>query len=135
MHLFTYGSLMFPEVWSTVVRSSYERQEARLYGYQRCCIKGESYPAAVAASVADFIDGQLYMNITPEDAARLDHFEGADYEKSQAPLILAEGGVAMAEVYLYRHPERLEMREWDAEGFEREGLKLFLAQYGGFSRW
>jgi gamma-glutamylcyclotransferase (GGCT)/AIG2-like uncharacterized protein YtfP len=134
MHIFTYGSLMFPEVWTTVVHGNYERQPARLYGYQRCCIKGETYPAAIAAGLEDYIDGQLYLNVDAEDQQRLDRFEGEDYEKATAPLILAEGGIVMAQLYLYRHHQRLEMREWDQAWFEREGIKQFLAEYGGFER-
>ena len=134
MHLFAYGSLMFPEVWSTVVKGEYERMAARLYGYQRRCVRGEIYPAAVEATVGDYIDGQLYLNVDDDDLLRLDHFEGDDYEKVEAPAILAEGGVVMAKLYLCRHPERLEAREWDVEWFAREGIKSFMAQYGGFSR-
>lgn len=134
MHIFTYGSLMFPEVWTTVVRGTYPQQPARLHGYQRCCIKGETYPAAIAAGVEDYIDGQLYLNADIEDQQRLDRFEGEDYEKVTAPVTLAEGGVVLAAVYRYRHRERLEAREWDVEWFERAGIRLFLAQYGGFSR-
>jgi len=134
VHLFTYGSLMFPEVWSTVVKGEYERMAARLYSYKRLCVKGEAYPAAVAATVADYIDGQLYLNVGDDDLLRLDRFEGNDYEKVEAPLILAEGGVVMAQLYICRYPERLEEREWDVEWFAREGIKDFMAQYGGFSR-
>lgn len=134
MHLFTYGSLMFPQVWSSVVRGHYRRQPARLNGYQRCSIKGETYPAAVVATLDNFIDGQLYMNLTAAEMERLDRFEGGDYERVVAPVILAEGGVVMAALYRYRHPGRLDARPWDVEWFEREGMALFLAQYGGFSR-
>lgn len=134
MHLFTYGSLMFPQVWTTVVRGNYQKQPARLHGHQRRSIKGETYPAAVAASAADFIDGQLYMNISSEDMRRLDNFEGDDYEKIEAPVTLSGSSVVMAAVYLYRHLERLEAQEWDVQWFKREGVKIFLAQYGGFGR-
>ena len=135
MHLFTYGSLMFPEVWSMVVRGDYQSQPARLYGYQRLRINSESYPGAVAATTSDFIDGQLYMKIAPEDMERLDLFEGDDYEKVQAPLSLSEeGDVVMAQVYLYKHSERLDTQAWDVEWFAREGIKQFMAEYGGFNR-
>ncbi len=134
MHLFTYGSLMFPQVWSVVVRGEYKKQSARLHGHQRRSIKGETYPAAIAAGLDNFIDGQLYMNISSEDMRRLDLFEGSDYEKIKAPVLLADNSRVMAAVYLYRHHERLAAQAWDVEWFEREGIKTFLAQYGGFER-
>ncbi len=134
MHLFTYGSLMFPQVWTTVVRGEYKKQPARLHGHQRRSIKGETYPAAIAASATDFIDGQLYMNINDEDMQRLDTFEGNDYEKIEAPVTLADNKIVTAEVYLYCHHERLAAQDWDVQWFEREGITLFLTQYGGFGR-
>lgn len=134
MHLFTYGSLMFPQVWTIVVRGDYKKQPARLHGHQRRSIKGETYPAAIAAGLDNFIDGQLYLNISPEDKQRLDQFEGDDYEKIEAPVTLADNNIVMAAVYLYRHHERLAAQAWDVEWFEREGIKLFLAEYGGFER-
>lgn len=134
MHLFTYGSLMFSQVWTTVVRGEYKKQPARLQGHQRRRIKGETYPAAIAAGLDNFIDGQLYMNISSEDMQRLDTFEGDDYEKSDAPVTMADNNVVVAAVYLYRHHERLEAQEWDVQWFEREGIKTFLAQYGGFRK-
>lgn len=133
MHLFTYGSLMFPEVWSRVVRGSYQKQPVRLYGFQRRAIKGETYPAAIAAAY-DYIDGQLYLNVSTEDMQRLDRFEGEDYANVEAPLTLANGDVVAVNLYLYRHLERLEVRDWDVAWFEREGMRLFLERYGGFAR-
>ena len=134
MHLFTYGSLMFPQVWSVVVRGDYKKQSARLHGHQRRSIKGETYPAAIVALAADYIDGQLYLNINDEDMQRLDQFEGNDYEKIKAPVTLADNSRVMATVYLYCHHEKLAAQEWDVQWFEREGIKTFLAQYGGFAR-
>ncbi len=134
MHLFTYGSLMFPQVWTTVVRGDYKKEPARLHGHHRRSIKGETYPAAIAASAADYIDGQLYLNISPEDKKRLDQFEGDDYKKSEALVILADNKVVTAAVYLYRHHEKLAAQDWDVQWFEREGIKLFLAEYSGFER-
>lgn len=134
MHLFTYGSLMFPQVWSSVVRGDYRQQPARLHGHQRRCIKGETYPAAIAASATDSIDGELYMNINPEDMQRLDRFEGDDYRKIEAPVVLMDNSVVMAAVYLYRHHERVTPQDWDVQWFRHEGIRLFLAEYGGFER-
>lgn len=134
MHLFTYGSLMFPQVWTTVVRGDYKKQPARLQGHQRRRIKGETYPAAIAAGLDNVIDGQLYMNISPEDMQRLDLFEGSDYEKIEAPVTLTDNSRVMAAVYLYRHHARLVEKDWDVEWFEREGITLFLAEYDGFER-
>ena len=75
MHLFTYGSLMFPQVWSVVVRGDYKKQSARLHGHQRRSIKGETYPAAIVEGweangdlIREAIDGAIESTgIMPTD--------------------------------------------------------------------
>jgi len=44
MNLFTYGSLMFAEVWSQLVRGDYVKRPARLHGFTRRRVHGDVYP-------------------------------------------------------------------------------------------
>lgn len=43
-NIFTYGTLMFPEVMFTVCKSKYESEKATLQGYARRQVKGRIYP-------------------------------------------------------------------------------------------
>lgn len=43
-HLFTYGSLMFEDVWNRLVKGNYLSQKAMLAnGYARRCVKDDVY--------------------------------------------------------------------------------------------
>ncbi|MCX5753855.1 MAG: gamma-glutamylcyclotransferase, partial [Candidatus Krumholzibacteria bacterium] len=44
MNLFTYGSLMFDEVWSRLVRGDYLQRPGRLHGFTRRQVCDDVYP-------------------------------------------------------------------------------------------
>jgi gamma-glutamylcyclotransferase (GGCT)/AIG2-like uncharacterized protein YtfP len=48
MHLFTYGTLMFPEVWQAVVGRQFETTPAQLPGYQIFRVRDAVYPGIIA---------------------------------------------------------------------------------------
>jgi gamma-glutamylcyclotransferase (GGCT)/AIG2-like uncharacterized protein YtfP len=108
MHLFTYGTLMFPEVWQAVVGRQFETTPAQLPGYQIFRVRDAVYPGIIAlypgiiavnpspsgrGQVRDFSDsrpstldsglspvpGLVYLDVDPESFARLDAFEGHEY--------------------------------------------------------
>lgn len=136
MHLFTYGSLMFPPVWSAVVAGDYDSRAAVLHGFSRRAIRHETYPALIPAEAQRTVQGRVYLDIDAADLARLDRFEGAQYRRHTVQVISADGAVFTTQVYLFRETchSLLERHDWDAAWFEREGMELFLARYGGFAR-
>src|SRR5271155_1290355 len=69
-HLFTYGSLMFAEVWSRVVHGIYRQMPARA-------------------------EGVVYFDVSPADVASLDVFEGEQYQR-QVIHVRVTGGDAIA---------------------------------------
>ena len=48
LHLFTYGTLMFPEVWQAVVGKDFETTPAQLPGYQIFRVRDAVYPGIIA---------------------------------------------------------------------------------------
>lgn len=130
MHIFTYGSLMFDPVWQRVVRGSYDAQLARLQGYQRFAIADETYPAVLRRADAR-VDGRLYLDVSPEDVARLDAFEGEDYRRIGVEVLtgLPGGRREPAQVYLYLRDDRVLPVDWDVAWFEREGIHRFMAAW------
>ncbi|MFT3801235.1 MAG: gamma-glutamylcyclotransferase family protein [Burkholderiaceae bacterium] len=131
--VFTYGSLMFPSVWTAVVRGRYPSRRAWLHGFRRYAVRGEAYPAAVRDPDAR-IAGRLYLDVDADDLARLDAFEGAEYERITVPVQrIGEGGQADAtvdaELYLFLPADRIDRRDWDPVWFESEGLTAFSRQY------
>lgn len=136
MHVFTYGSLMFDPVWGAVVAGDYRNAVAEVRGFARRCIKGEIYPALVAADATDSVRGRVYFHIQAADLIRLDRFEGNGYRRATVRVALLQGGDVEAQVYVFkdRYKGRLEARDWDVAWFEREGMARFLSGYRGFTR-
>jgi gamma-glutamylcyclotransferase (GGCT)/AIG2-like uncharacterized protein YtfP len=135
-NLFTYGSLMFPEVWGRVVDGRYRSQGATLRGFVRRQVRGETYPAIVPGAAGSCLEGVLYHGILPHDLARLDRFEGDCYVRTAVGVLSAAGSTVDAFAYVLKEEYRhiLSAEEWDDAAFEKEGMRLFLSGYCGFDR-
>jgi gamma-glutamylcyclotransferase (GGCT)/AIG2-like uncharacterized protein YtfP len=135
MNIFTYGSLMFEQVWSTVVNGTYSRSKARLFGYQRRKLSGETYPALIPGTRDDHVDGIVYFKIDPNDRERLDQFEGVYYAKKLETCILPDQRLVSAYVYVFKQEYSALVGEdsWNPEWFERIGIHRFMAAYGGYN--
>lgn len=131
MNVFTYGSLMFDPVWHSVVSGRGHRSTAAsLAGYRRFAVLGETYPGVIAWP-GGRVDGRLYLDVDPADVARLDAFEGADYDRVTVT-VQAPGEVppaVAAGLYLYLPTDRLAPDDWDVEAFAREGIHRFMTTY------
>jgi len=91
-HVFTYGSLMFPEVWQRVVRGDYRSAPAVLDGHARFALAGETYPGAIARSGA-IVAGIVYFDVSDADVAALDAFEGSQYRRDRVRIRLDGGAL------------------------------------------
>lgn len=132
-HCFTYGSLMWADIMARVCGRALVSEPARLHGHRRHPVRGEDYPGLRPAA-GGIVDGRLYRDIDAALWARLDAFEGTDYERVPVPVQLADGRTETACVYCFRVEQagRLLPGDWDPQAFEREGRARFLAQYVGF---
>jgi len=139
-NIFTYGSLMYPIVWQTVVRGQYRKYNAELRGYECRAVKSEEYPMVVPALHTDsVVSGVVYEGVSQEDIYRLDAFEGELYNR-QREFVYAEVGRGhwkrvVVNVYVASGAGRLKVARssWSREQFEKVGLKKFRARYAGFS--
>ncbi len=136
-HVFTYGSLMFPQVWNRVVRGKYNAQRVALKGFERKCVKGEEYPVIHPALDSwALVQGVLYRDIGEDDLQRLDIFEGEYYQR-RTGMVISEGGYEEpAQVYAVHRDftHIIDDRPWDVEHFKEHGIRRFLEMYGGFHR-
>jgi gamma-glutamylcyclotransferase (GGCT)/AIG2-like uncharacterized protein YtfP len=123
-NVFTYGSLMFPEVWNRVVRGNYPFRPARLDHYRRHALVDVSYPAIVAEPGAN-VEGVLYLGVDEADVARLDAFEGAEYRRDSL-VVSTESGLMPAEAYVWLDASRLAGHPWLPEQFS---ISQFLGDY------
>lgn len=127
-HIFTYGSLMFQEVWESLVLGKYSYAPALLEGYARRCVKNEEYPVVFKAD--ESVKGIVYYDVEPYDIARLDVFEGEYYERKTILL----NNCIDAEVYVLKREffDIIDDKPWSEEAFEKEGMKRFCETYKGF---
>lgn len=137
MNVFTYGSLMYAEVWERVVRGRHRSLPARLRGFRRRAVVGAAYPGAVPQAGAE-IRGRVYLDVDSTDVARLDAFEASEYRRDEV-LVLPEAPQAgatplQAQVYVYLDADRLAAHDWDPRRFEREQLAGFADRHGAAGR-
>ncbi|KAK9452255.1 Butirosin biosynthesis, BtrG-like protein [Limtongia smithiae] len=130
--VFCYGSLMAPQVIARVLygladlpaASSISLQPAILPNFSRSRIVGEAYPAAVP-SASSSIAGVLVENVSDVHLARLDEFEGDEYERQEVKVVVAaDGSTVDAHCYIWiDRLDRLETIDWDFDDFVKNRLK------------
>lgn len=130
-HLFTYGSLMFEDVWSKLVRGTYRSQKATLPHYVRRCVSGEDYPVIFEGK--ESVCGVVYQDVSDDDMRLLDAFEGEFYERVCVN-VFHEKEVIAAQAYVLKSAyfNIIDPKPWSEEAFAKEGIKRFLANYKGF---
>jgi gamma-glutamylcyclotransferase (GGCT)/AIG2-like uncharacterized protein YtfP len=124
-HVFTYGSLMFPQVWQRVVQGAYRSASARLEQYVRLAIAGATYPGMLRRNGSS-VDGVVYFDVSPPDIAALDTFEGDEYRREEVLVTLETGEMLAAETYIYLLPKKLSQSPWSPETF---ALEHFIGAY------
>lgn len=129
MHIFTYGSLMFPAVWQKVVRGDYQSSAGSVHGFRRVCVRDGTHPALLIDPRAAPIVGRVYLDVNAADIARLDHFETRNYERVLVAVTI-DGGPKVAQAYLAVNMTSLTDVDWSEKEFEESGLPIFLATYG-----
>ncbi|MBN1957156.1 MAG: gamma-glutamylcyclotransferase [Desulfuromonadales bacterium] len=134
MDLFTYGTLMDPEIMAHVAGGIFPSHPARLAGFRRRLVRNEVYPAIIP-DVSEDVEGVVYLSLSAEALERLDSFEGEYYERKT---VMAEsnGKKMNVETYVltaeYRH--LLSLIPWSLEEFQSAGKGIFARDYSGFSR-
>jgi gamma-glutamylcyclotransferase (GGCT)/AIG2-like uncharacterized protein YtfP len=131
MNLFVYGTLMWPEVMAAVAGRSLEGRPAVLDGVRRVAVRGEVYPALISGG--DSIDGILYQQVTEQELAALDHFEGAEYDRRTVTVRCGDEAV-QAGVYFASDAARpmLDDRDWTPASLSPDKLQQFRSAYKGW---
>jgi gamma-glutamylcyclotransferase (GGCT)/AIG2-like uncharacterized protein YtfP len=124
-NVFTYGSLMFPQVWERVVHGHYQSAKATVTGYARFAIIGELYPGMVVRADAA-VQGVVYFDVGPRDMAALDAFEGAHYRRDGLNATLDCGTVVAAGAYIFINTPVLSDMPWLPETFQ---IQRFMQTY------
>jgi gamma-glutamylcyclotransferase (GGCT)/AIG2-like uncharacterized protein YtfP len=127
--LFTYGTLMVPEVMSAVCRTSFPAEKAVLAGFSRYGIKNEVFPAIIEKNGAR-TDGLLYRGISRKAIERLDAFEGDIYCRKEVKVTLTDGCEVCCLTYVLKdqHRHLLSGNLWNVDLFRDRHLAAYLAR-------
>ena len=122
INLFTYGTLMFPEVMTAVIGRKVESCEMGLSGWRRFALNGCLYPGAVR-DPAKKIFGVCWRKLSPVDLEKLDRFEGAEYARVASGCVEVDVNL---EVYAWLDLRLDAQEDWSPELFKERHLKQYL---------
>ena len=137
MHVFTYGTLMFPEVWQTVVGRPYRSIQGTASGYAVFRVRDAVFPGIIAARANDSVRGVVYLDVDAQSLGRLDRFEDDFYRRAKITIDCDDGEHRPAEAYVvpFENLSVLTSEIWNAETFVTSGgLAEFINRFAGFSR-
>lgn len=125
--LFSYGTLMFPQVMRAVTGAVYPRRAAKLHGYACHRLRGEIYPGIIAQAGGE-VSGCVWSGIDAAAWRLIDAYEGEGYERR---LLEVDGGPGMplrawGYVMSPASRDRLEAGDWDRDEFECRHLAGWL---------
>lgn len=137
MHVFTYGTLMFPEVWQAVVGRAFASVEGVAAGYAIYRVSGAVFPGIIAASEGAAVRGVVYMDVDEPSVARLDRFEDDFYRRETLSIDYDDGRRRAADAYVVPAANRAILADepWDRDAFVASGgLEHFIHRFAGFGR-
>ena len=132
--VFVYGTLLLPVVQNRVTGRVFAVRPARLDGYSRRRVRGESYPSLrqdpAGSTVGAVLDGLEQL-----DLERIDAYEGRRYERRRVTVGIDDGDRADAWVWLLAPVWQFAVSDepWDLACFERDDLARFLDEYEGLT--
>lgn len=136
VNIFTYGTLMFAEIWSRVVVGEYDKSPAILNGYDRKLARGEIYPVLFPSTAFSLVEGTVYIGVTDADLQEIDSFEGKYYSRQSAEVLVREAAKLPVQVYVLKEEyySIISHKNWDPARFRIDGIQLFLNRFTGLTQ-
>lgn len=110
--LFTYGTLLFPEVLHALIGRVPQSQIASADGWRVAALKNRTYPGLVA-SPGEIAHGRLLPGLSDDEWRLLDNFEDRKYELRQITLLDGQNGLA----YVWTDDTETCANAWDIKSF------------------
>lgn len=89
---FVYGTLMADEVLRLLLRRVPLSRAAAVQGLKRCRVRGQVFPAVVAAPPEASVRGRVLLGLSPREVEILDVYEAEEYRRERVrATIVAEG--------------------------------------------
>ncbi len=136
MDVFTYGTLIFPEVWHLVVGRDFATVEGSAANFAIYRVADAVFPGMIETP-AGAVRGVVYLDVDARSLARLDRFEDDFYERRTLAIECEDGICRQAEAYVVplKNRKLLTGEAWDREQFRNSGgLDEFMTRYLGFTR-
>src|SRR5262249_49618609 len=136
MNVFSYGTLMFPEVWRSVVGKAFEMVAGTAKGFAVFRVRDAVFPGIIGAANGR-VRGIVYLDVDDVSLARLDRFEDNFYDRQSLSIDCDDGQRRDAEAYVVPFANRnvLTSEPWDGESFIASGgLEHFTSRFAGFGR-
>lgn len=126
---------MCADIMAAVCGHAVRGESATLEGFARHPVRDERYPGIRPDPCAS-VSGVVYRTLGAEALARLDAFEGVQYQRRRVGVRLASGEDIAAETYLFDPGlhHLLLPGDWCYEDFLKTGKAEFMRRFLGFSR-
>src|ERR1051326_9249432 len=123
MHVFTYGTLMFPEVWRAVVGREFNSTEGTAAGFAIFRVQGAVFSGIAPAGKKSTGRGVVYLDVDNASLQRLDAFEDDFYERLSIFVNCDNGRRLEAQAYIVPDANRhvLTSEAWDRDQFVATG--------------
>jgi len=129
-NLFTYGTLMIPEVIRAVLKRSPDvYQRASLSDHICRTLTDESFPG-VKPLRDETTPGLVYQNLSEDDLKALDEYEGELFQRTKVTVLTNDGNRAIAWCFLIKpqYEHLLSNNAWNWEQFIEEGLASYVPE-------
>jgi gamma-glutamylcyclotransferase (GGCT)/AIG2-like uncharacterized protein YtfP len=127
--VFTYGSLMFENIFEGVTGERCPHQRAILKRWSRHALLNKTYPGAVnAEDPSAKIDGVLWLHVSDQALQKLDTFEGSPYCREWVTVLVENNTPQKAWIYRWVD-DSLICGEWDVAKFTQQHQADFLAHH------
>jgi hypothetical protein len=125
--LFVYGTLCCEPLVERLLGRRACRTPALAPGHRRFRVAGAPYPGMLPDPDCE-VQGALLGGLSPEDLARLAHYEGNAFVLESVEVI-SRGVRLSAHTFMLSRarPELVSDEPWDLRSFERELLSAYLA--------
>lgn len=121
MPLFTYGTLLFPEVLHALIGRVPQSQIASVGDWRVAALKNRTYPGLVAAPGA-IAHGRLLTGLSGDEWRLLDNFEDRKYELRQMTLLGGQNSLA----YVWIDDAEACSNTWDFQNFALTHLPAYV---------
>jgi len=128
MDLFTYGTLMFAEVWQRIGIEQPTGQPATLPGYAIYRIRDALIPGIIHTSPRDHVRGVLYQGLDATTLEELDVYESDLYQRAIVQVRRLDSSLIECQTYVIPLVNRtvLSREIWDADWFQQHALAQYL---------